>query len=238
MRGRRVRMDRRASERWDVPGSDLPNGSDDPPVSGTPAEVPGQSDPDLLLGGIWVVTKQRGRGHQHARGAEAALHARLLQERPLERSDLLVPGEPLDRRDLATHRLQGEVRARVHRFAVEEHHARAALGVVASFLGAGEAELLAHRRQEADVRIQLDRIVGAVHAERCSDLHRPAPQLAPCSAGLAGIGTSPPRARVRAAVIARFAITAAIAPRYSAEPRTSLIGVEAAAAAAAAASTA
>src|SRR5512132_3532198 len=172
VRGRGVRMDRRVPERWDVPRSDLPNGSDDPPVSRTPAEVPGQADPDLLLGGSGVVTKQRGRGYQHARGAETALHTRLLEERPLERSDLLVPGEPLDRRHLATLRLQGEVRARVHRFAVEEHYARAALGVVASFLRAGEAELLAHRLQEADVRIQLDRIVGAVHAEGRSDLHR------------------------------------------------------------------
>jgi hypothetical protein len=43
---------------------------------------------------------------------------------------------------------------------------------------------------------------------------------------------------VSAVVIARFPITAAIARRYSAEPRTSLIGVDAAAAAAAHASTA
>jgi hypothetical protein len=49
-------MDRRAPERWDVPGSDLSNGSDDPPVSRAPAKVPGQADPDLLLGGSRVVT--------------------------------------------------------------------------------------------------------------------------------------------------------------------------------------
>ena len=127
---------------------------------------------------------------EHPRGAEPALHARLLEERPLERSDLLVAGETLHRRDIATLRLQREVRARVHRLAVEEHHARAALGVVAAFLGAGEAELLARRLQQADVRIELDRIVGAVHAEGRSHLHRRSSTL-PCSAGLAGIGTLP-----------------------------------------------
>ena len=58
-------------------------------------------------------------------------------------------------------------------------------------------------------RLDLDRVGDAVDRERGGDLHAGPP----CSAGLAGIGTSPPRARATAASIARRAITAAIARR-------------------------
>ena len=52
-----------------------------------------------------------------------------------------VGGEPLDRRHAPAGGLEGEVGARVHRAAVEQHHARAAFGVVAALLGPGQAEL-------------------------------------------------------------------------------------------------
>ena len=57
-------------------------------------------------------------------------------------------------------------------------------------------------------------------------------------AALAGIGTSSPWARTSAAEIARPAITSAIAERYPADPRTSVIGEEPAATARAAAASA
>src|SRR4029077_12846018 len=103
-------------------------------------------------------------------------------------------GEALDRRDLATLRLQREVRAGVQRLAVEEHHAGAALGVVTALLGAGQADGVAHRLEERRARIELDRIADPVHRQRRGNLH-----------------AAPPCARATAVSIARRAITAAIA---------------------------
>ncbi|HET7900670.1 MAG TPA: FAD binding domain-containing protein, partial [Candidatus Nanopelagicales bacterium] len=45
-------------------------------------------------------------------------------------------------------RLQRQVRARVHRPAVQEHHAGAALGVVAALLGAGQRQVVADQLEE------------------------------------------------------------------------------------------
>ena len=94
-------------------------------------------------------------------------------------------------------RLEREVGAGVHRLAVEQHHARAALGVVAALLGAGQAELLADGREQADVRVELDRVGRAVHGEGRSDLHRSLLSSRRAAAGLAGIGTSTARAGER-----------------------------------------
>jgi hypothetical protein len=66
-----------------------------------------------------------------------------LEERLLERVEVTVDGETLDGRHRLPARLQREVRARVHGAAVDEHHARSALGVVAPLLRPGEPELVA-----------------------------------------------------------------------------------------------
>ena len=101
--------------------------------------------------GRGFASQQRRRRDQHAGRAEAALDAALLEERALQRVQLVAVGEALDRRDLAAVGLQREVGARVHGLAVEQHHAGAALGVVAALLGAGQADLVAHHRQQASV---------------------------------------------------------------------------------------
>ena len=57
-------------------------------------------------------------------------------------------GEALDGRDLAARGLEREVRARVHRPAVDQDHARAALGVVAALLRAGPPEVVTEDAEE------------------------------------------------------------------------------------------
>ena len=113
--------------------------------------------------------------------------------------------EALDRRHVAAFGLEREVRAAVHRLPVEEHHAGAALRVVAALLGAGQADDVADGRQEARPGLELDGVGHAVDGERRLDLHGRAP--------LAGIGTAVPRARATAISTARRAITSAIARR-------------------------
>ena len=137
--------------------------------------------------------------------AEPALDAAVLEEGGLERAQLEPGRETLDGGHLAALGLQREVRAAVHRLAVEQHHAGAALRVVAALLRSRQADGVPHRREETRARLELDRVGDAVDAQRGGDPHAPPP--------LAGIATSPPRARASAAPIARRAITSAIARR-------------------------
>ena len=51
--------------------------------------------------------------------------------------------------------LEGEVRAGVHRPAVDEDHAGAALGIVAALLGAGQPELAAQHGQQRPAGLDL-----------------------------------------------------------------------------------
>ena len=129
----------------------------------------------------------------------------MLEKRGLERAQLVAVREALDGRDLAAFGLEREIGAAVHRPSVEQHHARAALRVVAALLRAGEPHDVADGGEEARPRLELDGVAHPVDRERCRDPHWPT--------ALAGIGTSPPRARTRAISIARLAITSAIARR-------------------------
>ena len=120
----------------------------------------------------------------------------------LQRRQGSPDGEPLDRRDRAALGLQREVGARVHRLAVEQHHAGAALGVVAALLGAGETDVVADGVEKAGAGLELDRVGDAVDGQGGCDLHDASVQPGWRD------GTEP-----RAVSIARRAITAAIARR-------------------------
>src|SRR4029079_11380328 len=184
-----------------------------------------------------VRLEQRRCGDQHARRAEATLHTTALEEGPLEWCQVRAVGKPFDRRHFASLSLEREVRARVHRPAIEEHHAGAALRIVAALLRASEADRISHRDKECRRRLQLELVAHAVDLEGRRNLHG-APLAAAKRASLAGTETSPPSARRTAASITRRATTSALARRQSGEPRTSEIGLAACAAALAAAAAA
>ena len=156
-----------------------------------------------------VGAQERGRRDQHAGRAEAALDASVVEERPLQRAELAAVRKPLDRGDLATLCLQRQIGARVHRLPVEQHHAGAALGVVTALFRSREPDHVAHRLEKARSRVELDRVGRAVDRKDGRDFH----VNPPCSAGLAGTGTTSPHARRTAASIARRVITAAMARR-------------------------
>ena len=178
---------------------------DDPVVAGAAAEVPREGDPHVIRTRRGAIGQESGCRDQHPRRAEAALDAAVLEKRGLQRAQLVAVREALDGRDLAAFGLEREIGAAVHRPSVEQHHARAALRVVAALLRAGEPHDVADGGEEARLRLELDGVAHPVDRERCRDPHWPT--------ALAGIGTSPPRARARAISIARLAITSAIARR-------------------------
>jgi hypothetical protein len=74
--------------------------------------------PDLVLGRARVLGQERGRRHQHARDAEAALRHPVADEGVLERMERGLGAEPLD----GPHRMP----ARLHR---EDQAARDRLSV-------------------------------------------------------------------------------------------------------------
>src|SRR5215217_3484469 len=63
---------------------------DDVLVARAATDAAGDRGADLLLGRVGVLVQQRARGHQHARGAEAALQRVLLVEALLDRVELAV----------------------------------------------------------------------------------------------------------------------------------------------------
>ena len=87
---------------------------DDVPVAGAAADVALERLPDLVLGRARVLAQQRGRAHQHPGRAVAALERVVLAERLLERRQLVVRGEALDRLDARAVGLDGEQHAALH----------------------------------------------------------------------------------------------------------------------------
>ena len=97
------------------------------------------------------------RGAQLPGRAIAALERVVLDERPLQRVQLAVLGESLDRDHLCAVVRDGERQAGVDAAAIEQHGAGAALAVVAALLGAGEPELLAQHVEQGTARIHGER---------------------------------------------------------------------------------
>ena len=180
------------------------HGGEDLDVPGAAAQVARQTDADFFFRRRRVATEQRGGRHDHARRAEATLHPTLVEQSLLQRMQFVADHHTLDGHDRAIGGLGSEVRARVDRLTVDQHHARSALAVVAPFLGTGQADLGAQHADQVARRIDRDRVVGAVDVEVDRDAHdaAPMPRLR-----LTGTAIDSPRARRAAASTARRAIT-------------------------------
>src|SRR5919109_1713592 len=135
------------SSTWVVmasPHRRLVDGLDDVLVAGAAADVALEPVPDLGLGQpVAVRTEELDAGHDHPRRAEAALERVALPEGLLERMQLAVPRQALDRRDLAAVGLDREHGARLHREPVEVDRAGAAEGRVAADLRPGQPKVVA-----------------------------------------------------------------------------------------------
>ena len=109
--------------------------------------------------------EQRLRRDQLARDAEPALRGTRVEERLLERMQLTVGGEALDRRDAPTVGLDREDEARIDAHVIEQHGARAALADEAALLRAGQPEVVAQDLEERVVRLDLDAARAAVDGQ-------------------------------------------------------------------------
>jgi hypothetical protein len=95
----------------------------------------------------------------------AALESVLLDERGLERMQLLLVRQPLDGRDLGSIARDREHEAAVRAAPVEQHRAGAALPVIAPLLGSGEAEPLPQWVEQRGACIDRQAAILSVHAQ-------------------------------------------------------------------------
>ena len=139
---------------------------EDVPVAGAAADVALQSLLDLGVGRMRVLAQQRGRAHQHAGRAVAALERVVVRECLLELRQLLAVGEPFDRLDARAVGLDGEQHAALDERAVDDHGARAAVARVAADVAAGQVEVVADEMDQQLARFHLALVRRAVDGDR------------------------------------------------------------------------
>src|SRR5262245_8060138 len=142
------------------------NRVDDVLITGAAAEIAGDPLTDLALGRLRVVLQQSDRRHDHPGRAETALQPVFFPEAFLQRVQLAVRGEPLDRRDGRSVGLHREERAGLRAAAVDENGAGAALCGVAADVRAGQAQLFAEEVDEQDARVDLPLADLAINGHR------------------------------------------------------------------------
>src|SRR3954451_20728905 len=103
---------------------------DDVLVAGAAAEVALDAAPDLLLARRGIVLEEIDASHDHARRAEAALEPVLLPEAALDRVQLAILRQPLDRLEVGAIGLDRQDRAGLDRVAIHDDGAGAALARV------------------------------------------------------------------------------------------------------------
>src|SRR2546430_6584458 len=144
---------------------------DDVHVPGAPAKVAFEAPTDLVLGRVRVLRQQVGRGHDEARCAVPALQAVLVPEGLLDRVQLAILGQALDRGQALALGLDGEHRAALHRLAVDVDCAGAALACIAPDVRPGEPEVVTKVMHEQEPGLDLMLVPAAVDGSRNLVVH-------------------------------------------------------------------
>src|SRR5258706_5681551 len=106
---------------------------------------------DVLLGRIGLAIEQRLGRHHHAVAAEAALAGLLLDERLLQRMELLERAQALDGGDAALRRGGNRSHTGAHGLALQEHRAGPALREAAAELRAVQLEVVSQYVEQRSV---------------------------------------------------------------------------------------
>jgi hypothetical protein len=120
---------------------------------------------------IRIRLEEADRGHDETRHAERTLEALLVDDALLHGVKRPIRGsESLDRDDLLSTHCVREHGARIVRHIIDEHGARAALGAIASELGAGQSEFVAECRGQRFLLQHVDATLLAIDRERDQSL--------------------------------------------------------------------
>src|SRR5262249_19925004 len=180
-------------------------------VAGAAAKIAGEPIAHLRFGRIGIAVEQRFGGDQDPRRADAALRSVELEETALQRVQFVALRHPLDGLDLFAVGLDRKHQARTDHGAVDHDGAGAAIAGAASFLGAGQHQLVTESIEERLLRLAQIFVFVAVH--RHGDVVFPAHGFC--------------LARFNANAAARLASTPATLTRYSLVPRLSSMGRQA-----------
>jgi hypothetical protein len=134
-------------------------------VARTPAQVAGDGVPDVVLGRFRILREQRGRGHEDAGNTKSALRYPVPHECLLHGDQRAAAREALDRRHRPAPRLHRQNEAARDELTVEVNRTRAAVSGSAALLRTREAEVLAQRVEQRDVRLHERVDALAVHGE-------------------------------------------------------------------------
>jgi hypothetical protein len=140
-------------------------------IAGAAAEIAGQTALDLVVCRVRLLIQQCARRHDHAGNAKAALHRAFVNEGLLHRIKPAGAFEPFNRDNLVPVGLAGQNQTGVHRAAVEQNRARAALAFATAFLGAGQAAVVAQhiKQTRAAGHVERDRAAVQCEANRHAD---------------------------------------------------------------------
>jgi hypothetical protein len=130
---------------------------DDILVTRATAEVAFELLANFLLAGIGVFFAEVDCAQYHARGAKTALQAVALFESGLHGVHGAVRlGQTFDGSDLRVGRLGKQHIARLHRVAIDDDGASAALGGIATHVGAGEVEVFTQGLHQQSIGCRLN----------------------------------------------------------------------------------
>src|SRR5713101_3640576 len=138
------------------------NGLDDIVVARAAAEIAVELVPDLFFRRLGVALEELGRGHDHARRAEAALQPVLLPEGVLDGVQLAVLGHAFDRGDLRAVGLDGQHGTGLHGLSIQMDGAGPALAGVAAHVRAREPGQLADEVHEQEPGLDVMRVSDAI----------------------------------------------------------------------------
>jgi hypothetical protein len=113
-------------------------GADDFVVAGAAAEIAGELEADVVFGGFGIFVEQGFGGHEEAGRANAALERGTFEEALLERVQVAVLGETLDRFDVRAFGFSRQNNAAIHGHTVHDDGAGPTVAVVAAFFGASQ----------------------------------------------------------------------------------------------------
>src|SRR5271165_801601 len=140
---------------------------DDIVVAGAAAEIALELVPNgRVVEVVALAVDHVDGGHDHARGAIAALQPVMLAEGLLHRMQRPIGiGETLDGEHIRPLDLPDEYGARLHGLAVDMHDAGAALRRVAAHMGAGEPQVLAQKLHQQRARVDITGDGFTVHRQ-------------------------------------------------------------------------
>ena len=148
-------------------GGGVLDGSDDFVVAGAAAEIAREVEADLVLGRLGVLGQEPFALHDEAGSADTALQRSSFEERLLDRVQPGRRGDTFDRADGRPFGLDRQHEAAIDRAAVEDDRASSAVAVRATFLRAGQVEVVS---QDFEQRLpRFAQKFGLTAVESCGD---------------------------------------------------------------------